>query len=62
MIDKYLMNRIRSRMSNGKKVDYHLVDSLLENYELIAKQNTELHKELANLKGDRVFVVNGEEK
>ncbi len=49
-------------MSNGKKVDYHLVDSLLENYELLAKQNTELHKELAKLKGERVFVVNGEEK
>lgn len=62
MIDKYLINRIRSRMINGKKVDYHLVDSLLENYELLAKQNEELHKELAKLRGDRVFVVNGGEE
>lgn len=49
-------------MINGKKVDYHLVDSLLENYELLAKQNEELHKELAKLRGDRVFVVNGGEE
>lgn len=61
MIDKYLMNRIKSRISNGKKVDYHLVNSLLENHELLAKQNAELHKELAKLKGERVFVVNGGE-
>ncbi len=32
---------------------------LLNNYVSLIEQNAELHKELAKLKGERVFVVNG---
>ena len=49
-------------MVNGQELPLPLADELLENYKSLIEQNAELHKELANLKGERVFVVNGGEK
>ncbi|QDP48182.1 MAG: hypothetical protein Unbinned6437contig1000_36 [Prokaryotic dsDNA virus sp.] len=41
---------------------YQLLAETNDNYKSLIEQNAELHKELEKLKGDRVFVVNGEEK
>ena len=41
---------------------YELLHKTNEAYISLIEQNAELHKELAKLKGERVFVVNGGEK
>ena len=68
MIDQSLIDRnanilqaiIEARVT-AESVACELVDLLNEtdsNYISLIEQNAELHKELAKLKGDRVFVVN----
>ncbi len=69
MIDQSLVNRnanilqaiIEARVT-AESVAYELFELLNEtdvNYTSLIEQNAELHKELAKLKGERVFVVNG---
>jgi len=41
---------------------YELLHKTNEAYKSLIEQNAELHKELAKLKGDLVFVVNGGEE
>lgn len=68
MIDQDLINRnanilqaiIESRVT-AESVACELFELLNEtdsNYTSLIEQNAELHKELAKLKSDRVFVVN----
>ena len=58
MIDKELINRMESDMVVFDRAKVKDTKELLANYKSLIKQNAELHKELAKLKGDRVFVVN----
>ncbi len=57
-IDQDLINKVTAYLVNGQKLPLPIVDDLLNNYKSLIEQNAELHKELAKLKGDRVFVVN----
>lgn len=59
MIEKDLINKVKAYLVNGQKLPLPLADELLENYKSLIEQNAELHKEIAKLKGDRVFMVNG---
>lgn len=61
-IEQDLINKVTAYLVNGQKLPLPIADDLLNNYKSLIEQNEELHKELAKLKGDRVFVVNGEEK
>lgn len=61
-IDQDLINKVTAYLVNGQKLPLPTADDLLNNYKSLIEQNAELHKELAKLKGDRVFVVNGEGK
>lgn len=61
-IEQDLINKVTAYLVNGQKLPLPIADDLLDNYKSLIEQNAELHKELAKLKGDRVFVVNGEEK
>jgi len=58
MIEQDLINKVKAYLVNGQKLPLPIADELLENYKSLIEQNAELHKELAKLKGDRVFVVN----
>lgn len=57
-IDQDLINKVTAYLVNGQKLPLPIADDLLSNYKSLIEQNAELHKELAKLKGDRVFVVN----
>ncbi|QDP46598.1 MAG: hypothetical protein Tp1137MES00d2C23059491_17 [Prokaryotic dsDNA virus sp.] len=57
MINKDLINKCESHVEIGE-LPNDLATELLSNYKILIEQNAELHKELAKLKGDRVFVVN----
>jgi len=61
MISQELINRVKAYLVNWQELPLPLADELLENYKSLIEQNAELHKELAKLKSDRVFVVNYEE-
>lgn len=58
MIEQELINRVKAYLVNRQELPLPIADELLENYKSLIEQNAELHKELAKLKGDRVFVVN----
>lgn len=66
MIDQSLINHIEAVIedSQGSAVDISAgkLTELLGSYKSLIEQNAELHKELAKLKGERVFVVNGGEE
>ena len=59
MIDKELINKCESDLADFGSLMKCQATDLLENCKSLIEQNAELHKELAKLKGDRVFVVNG---
>ena len=61
MIDNSLVNITKTYIANAHDLPLRLSEELLNNYTSLIDQNAELHKELAKLKGDRVFVVNGGE-
>ena len=58
MIDNNLTKRIQSMIDRYEDVHPQIAQELLNNYKSLIEQNAELHKELAKLKGDLVFVVN----
>lgn len=62
MINESLIKRIQTMIDRYEDVHPQIAQELLNNYKSLIEQNAELHKELAKLKGDRVFVVNGEAK
>ncbi|QGJ84326.1 hypothetical protein [Pseudoalteromonas phage XCL1123] len=57
MIDDSLVKKATAYIVNGE-LSNDLAQELLNNYIALIEQNAELHKELAKLKGERVFVVN----
>lgn len=57
MIDDSLVKKATAYIVNGE-LPNELAQELLNNYKSLIEQNAELHKELAKLKADRVFVVN----
>lgn len=57
-IDQTLIDICEAHLEIGDLTN-ELATELLANYKSLIEQNTELHKEIAKLKGDRVFVVNG---
>jgi len=59
MIEHDLINKVKAYLANGEKLPLPIADDLIENYKSLIEQNAELHKELAKLKSERVFVVNG---
>tara|TARA_R110002049_G_scaffold111950_1_gene261281 strand:- start:190 stop:411 length:222 start_codon:yes stop_codon:yes gene_type:complete len=58
MIDQELINRMEFDIVDFDRAKVKDTKELLANYKSLIEQNAELHKELAKLKGDRVFVVN----
>lgn len=58
MIDQSLVNITKTYIANEQDLPLRLSEELLNNYIALIEQNAELHKELAKLKGERVFVVN----
>ena len=62
MINESLIKRIQTMIDRYEDVHPQIAQELLNNYTSLIEQNAELHKELAKLKGERVFVVNGEGK
>ncbi len=61
MIDQSLVNITKTYIANEQDLPLRLSEELLNNYIALIEQNAELHKELAKLKGERVFVVNSED-
>ena len=61
MIDQDLINRMESDIVDFERPKVSDTKELLKNYKSLVEQNAELHKELAAVKGDRVFVCNGGE-
>ena len=59
MIDNNLIKKCESDLGDFGSLMKCQATELLNNYKSLIEQNAELHKELAKLKGDRVFVVNG---
>ena len=59
MIDQELINKCESDLADFGSLMKCQATELLANYKSLIEQNAELHKELAKLKCDRVFVVNG---
>jgi len=59
MISKELINQCESDLADFGSLMKCQATELLANYKILIEQNTELHKELAKLKSDRVFAVNG---
>ena len=57
MIDDSLVKKATAYIVNGE-LPNDLAQELLNNYIALIEQNAELHKELAKLKAERVFVVN----
>lgn len=57
MIDDSLVKKATAYIVNGE-LPNELAQELLNNYIALIEQNAELHKELAKLKVERVFVVN----
>ena len=57
MIDDSLVKKATAYIVNGE-LPNELAQELLNNYIALIEQNAELHKELAKLKAERVFVVN----
>lgn len=57
MIDDSLVKKATAYIVNGE-LPNDLAQELLNNYVALIEQNAELHKELAKLKAERVFVVN----
>ncbi len=62
MIDNNLIKKCEWELDTFDAMSISNQSALLNNYKSLIEQNAELHKELAKLKGDRVFVVNGEVK
>jgi len=58
MIEQELINKCESDLADFGSLMKCQAEELLANYKSLIEQNAELHKELAKLKGDRVFVVN----
>ena len=58
MISQELINRMESDIVDFDRPKVKDTKELLANYKSLIEQNAELQKELAKLKGDRVFVVN----
>lgn len=58
MIDQELVNECESDLKDFGSISKHQATELLSNYKSLIEQNAELHKELAKLKGERVFVAN----
>ena len=58
MIDQDLINIVGTYIANEQDLPVRLSEELLSNYKSLIEQNAELHKELAKLKSERVFVVN----
>jgi len=61
-INQDLINKCQSDLDDLGSLMKCQATELLSNYKSLIEQNAELHKELAKLKGDRVFVVNGGEE
>ena len=61
-IDQSLINIVGTYIANEQDLPVRLSEELLNDYKSLIEQNAELHKELAKLKGERVFVVNGSEE
>ena len=59
MINEGLIKICQSSIDEVGSLDKFQAKELLASYKSLIEQNAELHKELAKLKGDRVFVVNG---
>lgn len=57
MIDDSLVKKATAYIVNGE-LPNELAQELLNSYVALIEQNAELHKELAKLKAERVFVVN----
>lgn len=58
MIDQDLINIAGTYIANEQDLPVRLSEELLDSYKSLIEQNAELHKELAKLKSERVFVVN----
>ena len=58
MIDQSLINIVKTYIANKRDAPIGVIQELIEAYTSLIEQNAELHKELAKLKSDRVFVVN----
>ena len=56
-IDQTLIDICEAHLEMGDLTN-ELATELLANYKSLIEQNAELHKEIAKLKGNRVFVVN----
>lgn len=59
MIDQDLINRCESDLEDFGSLMKCQATELLKNYKSLTEQNAALHMEIAKLKGNRVFVVNG---
>lgn len=57
-INQDLINKCQSDLDDFGSLMKCQATELLNNYKSLIEQNAELHKELAKLKGDRVFAVN----
>lgn len=62
MIDESLIKKCEWELDTFDVMSILNQSALLANCKSLIEQNTELHKELAKLKGERVFVVNGGEE
>lgn len=61
MINQELIDECESDLQDFGAISEKQATELLSNYKSLIEQNAELHKELAKLKGDKVFVCNGGE-
>ncbi|AKA61249.1 hypothetical protein [Pseudoalteromonas phage H103] len=59
MILQDLINRVTVYSANGEELPPPIAGELLSACVSLKNKNAELHKELAKLKDERVFVVNG---
>ena len=58
MINQDFIPRVGAYSANGQKLPIPITDELVGAYIALIEQNAELHKEIAKLKAERVFVVN----
>lgn len=62
MIDDSLVKKATTYIVNGEPLPITTTEKLVDAYTSLTEQNAGLHKELAKLKGERVFVTNNTKK